>query len=523
MDIIKLFVDNVDNIEINIKGTIDEPLFQANQIGELLGLKNIRESIRDFDDSQKVVILTDTQGGNQNVIYLTEIGLYRFLGMSRKEKAKKFQIWIATVIKEIRLKGKYELEKSLKDSLNNLEYQKELSRHLTLIETLKETSGVYVGKIKNVDDDKILIKIGSTINIKDRIISLKKHFGKEFIFLDFFESLRHFDYEKSVLKDSSLTEYQYKEKINDTDYSNETFLIPKSFYDDLITIIKRKQKDFQGKYTNEQIFELEKQKHEIELLKEQQEIELLQIKKLELQQNLELSEMKNKLNKPPPIIIDYKKKITRGNKVQKYSLDGILLETYNGLRDVSRKEELLRINEKTIRNAINYNYTYKNFRWLFLDRDLPDDTIQILPETVEHKINPVDYIVMLDNTKTKIIEIFSNQYEAAQNRKLASTTCIYNSIKKNKECKGHYFCYYNDCPNELKEKYLETNRLPEFKRRFNAIKVNQINPYDDSIVKTFNSYSEIELKFQIGMTKLKEVINNKEIYKGYKWSFINQQ
>jgi hypothetical protein len=99
--------------------------------------------------------------------------------------------------------------------------------------------------------------------------------------------------------------------------------------------------------------------------------------------NLELSEMKNKLNKPPPIIIDYKKKITRGNKVQKYSLDGILLETYNGLRDVSRKEELLRINEKTIRNAINYNYTYKNFRWLFLDRDLPDDTIQILPENYD--------------------------------------------------------------------------------------------------------------------------------------------
>ena len=280
MDIIKLFVDNADNIEINIKGTIDEPLFQANQIGELLGLKNIRESIRDFDDSQKVVILTDTQGGNQNVIYLTETGLYRFLGMLRKEKAKKFQIWIATVIKEIRLKDKYELEKSLKDSLNNkeiykgykkrlkelllkhfkenidysfartseskkegrggstkeiilltikcfkllclkagtkkaneiheyfikleellqdiileecndiklqlenkdkeyeikLKKEKQLERHLTLIETLKETSGVYVGKIKNVDDDKILIKIGSTINIKDRIISLKNIF-----------------------------------------------------------------------------------------------------------------------------------------------------------------------------------------------------------------------------------------------------------------------------------------------------------------------------------------------------------
>ena len=39
MDIIKLFVDNEENIEINIQGTIDEPLFQANQIGKLLDIK----------------------------------------------------------------------------------------------------------------------------------------------------------------------------------------------------------------------------------------------------------------------------------------------------------------------------------------------------------------------------------------------------------------------------------------------------------------------------------------------------
>jgi hypothetical protein len=40
MDIIKLFVDNEENIEINIQGTIDEPLFQTNQIGKLLDIKN---------------------------------------------------------------------------------------------------------------------------------------------------------------------------------------------------------------------------------------------------------------------------------------------------------------------------------------------------------------------------------------------------------------------------------------------------------------------------------------------------
>lgn len=48
MDIIKLFVDNEENIEINIRGTINDPLFQANQIGKLLDIKKIRNTIKDF-------------------------------------------------------------------------------------------------------------------------------------------------------------------------------------------------------------------------------------------------------------------------------------------------------------------------------------------------------------------------------------------------------------------------------------------------------------------------------------------
>ena len=42
MDLVKLFNTGADKqVTINVQGTEDEPLFQANQIGELLGLKNI--------------------------------------------------------------------------------------------------------------------------------------------------------------------------------------------------------------------------------------------------------------------------------------------------------------------------------------------------------------------------------------------------------------------------------------------------------------------------------------------------
>lgn len=97
-------------IEININGTIDDPLFQANQVGDLIGISNIRDTIRDFDDDEVRMDVTEM---NRMASFLTELGLYRLLGMSRKPIARTFQKWVAKVVKEIRQTGKYELETKL--------------------------------------------------------------------------------------------------------------------------------------------------------------------------------------------------------------------------------------------------------------------------------------------------------------------------------------------------------------------------------------------------------------------------
>ena len=77
MDIVKAFNTNDLHTEIIIKGTIDEPLFRASDIGVVLELSNIRATIVDFDESEKVVNKVDTLGGTQEVTFLTEKGLYR--------------------------------------------------------------------------------------------------------------------------------------------------------------------------------------------------------------------------------------------------------------------------------------------------------------------------------------------------------------------------------------------------------------------------------------------------------------
>ena len=52
-------------------------MFRASDIGVVLELSNIRATIVDFDESEKVVNKVDTLGGNQDVTFLTEKGLYR--------------------------------------------------------------------------------------------------------------------------------------------------------------------------------------------------------------------------------------------------------------------------------------------------------------------------------------------------------------------------------------------------------------------------------------------------------------
>jgi prophage antirepressor-like protein len=107
MEIVKAFNSNELHTDIVIKGTYNEPLFRASDIGEILEMSNIRATIQHFDDSEKVVNSIDTLGGSQQVTFLTEKGLYKVLFKSRKSIAEKFQNWVCEVIKEIRLTGSY--------------------------------------------------------------------------------------------------------------------------------------------------------------------------------------------------------------------------------------------------------------------------------------------------------------------------------------------------------------------------------------------------------------------------------
>jgi len=63
--------------------------FKASDIGNVLGIVNIRTSIMNFDEDEKVVRTTySSNSGNPDTIFLSSQGVYRLLYSSKKEVAK---------------------------------------------------------------------------------------------------------------------------------------------------------------------------------------------------------------------------------------------------------------------------------------------------------------------------------------------------------------------------------------------------------------------------------------------------
>ena len=142
-------------LNIQIYGTYENPFFKAKDIGNLLGIKNIRDTISSLDEQCKMKINTiNTDVGNySDTWFLTEDGLYELIFISRKPIAKQFKIWVRSIIKEIRINSIKQLEEKLNYQEKQLSYYKELTFEQV---NLNETSYVFSTDIDGV------YKIGKT-------------------------------------------------------------------------------------------------------------------------------------------------------------------------------------------------------------------------------------------------------------------------------------------------------------------------------------------------------------------------
>lgn len=86
------------------------PWFVATDVCRALGLSNPAKTVRGLDDDEKGISTTDTLGGHQEVVVISESGLYSLIFKSRKPNAARFRKWVTSeVLPSIRSKGQYHL------------------------------------------------------------------------------------------------------------------------------------------------------------------------------------------------------------------------------------------------------------------------------------------------------------------------------------------------------------------------------------------------------------------------------
>lgn len=86
-------------------GSVERPLFRANDLMNWLGIKNVTTLIERVDKEEVLKLNLSSRSGE--TWFLTEDGLYEVLMSSRKPIAKQFKKGVKKILHEIRTKGGY--------------------------------------------------------------------------------------------------------------------------------------------------------------------------------------------------------------------------------------------------------------------------------------------------------------------------------------------------------------------------------------------------------------------------------
>lgn len=110
---------NLFGKELRIYGTIENPLFLAKDIAEMIEHNNITHMMNMVDTNEKLTYTICNSGQGREMWFLTEDGLNEILMQSRKPIAKQFKAQVKAILKEIRLNGGYIPGNNKKELISN--------------------------------------------------------------------------------------------------------------------------------------------------------------------------------------------------------------------------------------------------------------------------------------------------------------------------------------------------------------------------------------------------------------------
>ena len=549
MDIVKAFNSNSLHTEIVIRGTHEEPLCRASDIGVVLDIANIRTSIQYFDDTERHVHTMDTSTGPKHVTFLTEKGLYKVLFKSRKPIAEKFQNWVCEVIKELRLKGTYELkqqleqakveilqveDKSKKEYDLQLAKEKILEREKVLLKEFETIGAIfYIIKVKSFENGQYIVKVGeSRVGILARY---KEHKSKhaECLLLDCFLVNRSKDFETFIkdhdhIRPSKVTDLPSHEK------DLELFLIGKNLsYKTLLSTVNKNIK-----YFNDNNNEVKKLELELEILKTKQNSNivsdevsndllknLLDMNKLLMNKidNLEQmnKEILDKLNASQSKLVTgfNEQLVTMGPRLQKINPETLhLIKVYETVTEAMNENKIIK--RPSINKAIQENTIYCGFRWLLVERNLDPNIIHNIEPTKQTRSQNLGYIAKIHIDKTEIINVYLDRKTAADQNGYIASAGLDHVVKNFTLSKGYYYILYDSCEDELKDNFVIKNNNQE-----PILYKNGIGQYDvdNNLIKEFICKYDCIKSFHISDKTLQKALDKQTPYNGNMFKYLEEK
>ena len=118
MNELTLFAFEGNEVRTVQKGSVI--LWVLKDVCGILGIEKYRDAAARLDDDEREPVLVDTLGGRQEMIAVTESGLYSIILLSRKPEAKKFKRWVThEVLPTIRKHGAYVTPAKLEELMND--------------------------------------------------------------------------------------------------------------------------------------------------------------------------------------------------------------------------------------------------------------------------------------------------------------------------------------------------------------------------------------------------------------------
>ena len=187
-------------------------------------------------------------------------------------------------------------------------------------------------------------------------------------------------------------------------------------------------------------------------------------------------------------------------------------------------EAVRAVNESSysqIKIAAQNNTIYMGHRWNLLHCEMEDlQTPVELDPTVEIQTRIVSSIAMLDLEKTRIINVFTKQTDAAKHiSQEPSVICM--ALRYNKPIGGYAWMRLDDVDADIVDVWASAgNEIPGPAPNIKGLRVQQIDSATDAVVNTFASLTDASKTMKMSPNTIKRYVASQTAYNGFLWKFV---